>query len=194
EHGWPASLNALRLQAESWRGVWVMVQYTSLAWSARGFPGRFFRVLRILRKAGARIAVVFHDAEPFSGSRLVDRFRRAVQFRVMRGAVALSDRAVLTVPVARLSWLQDSLATVLFIPVGANLPQPPLEQDHDLLHDPPTIAVYSITGGAPGDRETDEIIRVVRYASAKSGKLRLHVFGRHAEVRENALRTGLSNC
>jgi glycosyltransferase involved in cell wall biosynthesis len=191
EHGWPASLNALRLQAESWRDTWVLLQYTNLAWSSRGFPGRFLRVLRVLRKAGARIAVVFHDAEPFGGTRLIDRFRRAVQLRVMRDAVAFADCAVLTVPPARLSWLQNPPPTVSFIPVGANLPQTLLEQEHDEIHDPPTVAVYSITGGTPGDLETDEIIRVVRRAGAKVGKLRLLVFGRHAEVRENSLRTGL---
>jgi glycosyltransferase involved in cell wall biosynthesis len=194
EHGWPASLNALRLQAESWRGVWVMVQYTNLAWSSRGFPGRFLRVLRVLRKAGARIVVVFHDAEPFGGTRLIDRFRRAVQLRVMSNAVAFSDCVVVTVPPARLSWLQDPSATVSFIPVGANLPQPLVVQNHALLHVPPAIAVFSITAGIPGDRETDEIIRAVRGAAAKIGKLRLLVFGRHAEVRENALRAGLSDC
>jgi len=151
-------------------------------------------VLRVLRKAGARIAVVFHDAEPFSGTRLIDHFRRAIQLRVMRDAAAFSDCAVLTVPPARLSWLQNLQPIVSFIPVGANLPQPLLKQDHDELHNPPTIAVYSITGGAPGDRETDEIIRVVRHAAARVGKLRLLVFGRHAEVRENLLRTGLQDC
>jgi glycosyltransferase involved in cell wall biosynthesis len=194
EHGWTASLNALRLQAESWCDTWVLLQYTNLAWSARGFPSRFLRVLRVLRKAGARLAVVFHDAEPFGGIRLIDRFRRAVQLRVMRDAVAFADCAVLTVAPARLSWLQNLPPTASFIPVGANLPQPLLEQDHDKIHDPPTIAVYGITGGAPGDCETDEIIRVVRHTAARVGKLRLLVFGRHAEVRENALRTGLQGC
>jgi hypothetical protein len=194
EHGWPASLNALRLQAESWRGIWVLVQYTNLAWSARGFPGRFLRVIGVLRKAGCQICVVFHDAEPFSGSRLIDRIRRAVQLRVMRDGIAFSDCAVLTVPPACSSWLQTSPPNVCFIPVGANLPQPVLEQDHDALHDPPTIAVYSITGGTPGDRETDEIIRAVRYAEARIGKLRLLVFGRHTEDREDALRDGLRDC
>jgi glycosyltransferase involved in cell wall biosynthesis len=193
EHGWPASLNALRLQAESWRDTWVLLQYTNLAWSSRGFPGRFLRVLRVLRKAGARIAIVFHDPEPFGGTRLIDRFRRTVQLRVMREAIAFSDRTVLTVPPARLSWLQDPPSTVSFIPVGANLPLPLLEQDHDDVHDPLTIAVYGITGGAPGDRETDEIVRVVRHVATKVGKLRLLVFGRHAEVRENSLRAGLRN-
>jgi glycosyltransferase involved in cell wall biosynthesis len=191
EHGWSASLNALRLQAESWSNTWVFVQYTSLAWSPRGFPRHFLRVLRVLRKARARIVVVFHDAQPFGGDRLVDRIRRFVQVRVMRDAVAFSDYSVVTVPAARMSWLPESPDNVCFIPVGANLPQPLLEQDHGVLHEPPTVAVYSITGGAKGDRETDQIIRAIRHAAGKTGKLRLLVFGRQAEIREESLRRGL---
>ena len=191
EHGWPASLEALRLQAESWRDVPVLVQYTGLAWSSRGFPHRFLRVLALLRKAGARIVVVFHDAEPFGGARSVDRIRRFVQVRVMRNAIAFADHAVLTVPAARLSWLRESPENASFIPVGANLPEPLLEQDHDVLHQPPAVAVYGITGGEPGDRETEQIVRSLRYAAQKIGPLRLVVFGRHAELREEALRAGL---
>ena len=173
EHGWPAALDALRLQADAWRGTWVLVQYTSLAWSSRGFPTRFLRVLRVLRKAGCRIAVVFHDAEPFGGTRLVDRVRRAAQLHVMRSAVAFADRSILTVPVARLGWVHGAPDNAFFIPVGANLPQPLLEQDHDELHDPPTVAVYGVTGGSPGDWETRLIASSVREAATKLGKLRL---------------------
>jgi glycosyltransferase involved in cell wall biosynthesis len=191
EHGWPASLNALRLQAQSWRGMWVLVQYTALAWSARGFPQRFRRVLGVLRKAEARIVVVFHDAEPFGGARLMDRIRRSIQVAVMRDAVAFSDYSVLTVPAVRLSWLGELSDNVCFLPVGANLPQPLLDQDHDVLHEPPAIAVYSVTGGESGDRETEQIVRSVRYAAEKIGMLRLRVFGRHAEKREDSLRAGL---
>jgi len=194
EHGWSASLNALRLQAESWRNTWVLLQYTSLAWSPRGFPQRFLGVVRMLRKAGARIVVVFHDAQPFGGSRLIDRIRRLVQVRVMRDAVAFSDFSVTTVPTSRVNWLGESTENVCFIPVGANLPQPLLEQDHDVLHEPPSIAVYSITGGSVGDDETSQIIRVVRRTAQKTGKLRLLVFGRHAELREESLRRGLHDC
>ena len=64
-HGWSDSLTALRLQAADWRDCWVLVQYTALAWSSRGFPQRFLRVLNILKSAGARIGIVFHDASPF---------------------------------------------------------------------------------------------------------------------------------
>lgn len=191
EHGWPASLNALRLQAESWRGIWVLLQYTALAWSPRGFPHRFLRVLGVLRKAQARIVVVFHDAEPFGGARLIDRIRRSIQVSVMREAVRFSDYSVMTVPAVRLRWLREPSDNLCFIPVGANLPQPLLEQDHDVLHEPPAIAVYSITGGEPGDRETEQIVRSVRYAAEKIGLLRLLVFGRHAEKRGDTLRAGL---
>src|ERR1700691_1278878 len=61
ERGWPAALRELRERAREWRGRWVLVQYTALAWSGRGFPLRFARVLKELREAGARIAVVYHD-------------------------------------------------------------------------------------------------------------------------------------
>jgi len=194
QHGWPASLDALRLQAASWRDTWVLVQYTSLAWSPRGFPRRFPGVLRALRKSGARIAVVFHDAQPFGGERWIDRIRRLVQVRVMRDAVAFSDVSVLTVPPPCARWLPEIPPELCFIPVGANLPFPLLEQDHDVLHEPPAIAVYSITGGAAGDRETDQIVGAVRYAAQEIGKLRLLVFGRHAERREESLRRGLQGC
>ena len=189
--GWPASLDALRLQATSWRDTWVLVQYTALAWSARGFPRRFLQVLRDLRKAGALVAVVFHDAEPFGGTRLMDRLRRATQVRVMRQATAFCDRTVFTVPADRLSWLYDKPANFSFIVVGANLPQPLLPQDHEPLHEPPSVAVFSITGGPSGDVEVRDIIAATRLVSQKLGRMRLLVFGRHAEVREARLREGL---
>ena len=193
EHAWAASLEALRLQAEAWRGTWVLVQYTALAWSARGFPRKFLRVLRVLRKAGARIAVVFHDVEPYGGARFIDRFRRAAQVRVMRDALAFSDRVVFTVAPERLTWLASDSEKSSLIPVGANLPFPFAPQDHDEFHSPPTIGVFSITGGSAGDGETRNIIAAVRHASQRLGKLRLLVFGRHAEVREAALRDGFSD-
>src|SRR5208283_2003824 len=57
----------------------------------------------------------------------------------------------------------------------------------------PTIAVFSITGGDPGARETKIILAAVRHAAQKLGKLRLSVFGRHAELREATLREGLQD-
>jgi len=189
-HGWRESLHALKLQSAAWRGKWVLVQYTALAWSARGFPLRFLRVLKMLKTSGARVGVVFHDVEPYSSPRLIDQLRRRIQVRVMRRALKLSDLAILTVTPENLSWMKGTPGTSAFVPVGANLPFPdaPLPRAHP---DLPTIGVFSITGGEQGVTETQVILQTVRHASRDLGKLRLSVFGRHAELREAALREGL---
>jgi glycosyltransferase involved in cell wall biosynthesis len=191
QHGWSASLEALHLQAQAWRDTWVLLQYTALAWSARGFPRRFLQVMRVLRRAGARIAVVYHDAQPFSGTRLIDRLRREIQLRTMRSALAFADHSVFTVAPECIGWHAAGTGKSSFIPVGAGLTFPFAPQQHEEIHSPPTIAVYSITGGTPGERETRLIIGAVSRASQKVGALRLLVFGRHAEIRETTLREGL---
>src|SRR5436305_13450074 len=95
ESGWTRAASALRHRAKGWRGAWVLVQYTALAWSARGFPVRFPRVLRTLKAAGARVAVVFHDVEPYSGTRVTDGLRRRAQWRVLVSALCLCRACVL---------------------------------------------------------------------------------------------------
>src|ERR1700674_3835484 len=97
ESGWTRAASALRRRAQGWRGAWVLVQYTALAWSARGFPLRFPRVLTTLKAAGARVGVVFHDVEPFRGKRAVDRLRRHAQLHVMLQSLSLCDAAIFTV-------------------------------------------------------------------------------------------------
>jgi glycosyltransferase involved in cell wall biosynthesis len=191
EHGWGSSLNALKLQAQSWRGVWILVQYTALAWSMRGFPRRFLSALRILRSAGCRMAIVYHDVEPFGGTRLIDRFRRSQQLRVMRTAQLLADRTILTIPLDRVSWLSADSEDSSFIPVGANLPFPLPQQGHDQLHSPPTVGIFGVTGGLSGDRETRDIVAALRHASQQLRALRLLVFGRNADQCEAELRDGL---
>lgn len=196
-HGWAEALNLLRLQAAPWRGRWVLVQYTALAWSSRGFPFKFLRVLKTLKSAGARVAVVFHDPEPFRGPRLVEHLRTRVQLYIMRRALADAELAVFTIPSEKISWLAGSSSRVHFIPVGPNLPIPvPPENalnSSSQSQGVPTIGVFTITGGEHGARETRVILAAVRHASEKVGKLRLSVFGRHAELREAALREGLKN-
>jgi glycosyltransferase involved in cell wall biosynthesis len=193
KHGWADALKALALQAAGWRGRWVLVQYTALAWSVRGFPQRFIRVLRIVKKAGAQVAVVFHDVEPYPGSRLADKMRRSAQVRTMRAALDVADVGVLTVSLEQITWLSKSQHNVQFIPVGANLPISEDVPAGSARTDTPAIAVFSITGGQAGEREARTIVDAVRYAAEKIGRIRLSVFGRHAELREKDLREGLRN-
>jgi glycosyltransferase involved in cell wall biosynthesis len=103
----------------------------------------------------------------------------------------LSDISVFTVPPKHLSSVGSGNRKLRFIPVGANLLPSVGTQSHQLLHVPPAIAVYGITGGKAGDRETRNIIVAVGRASQTLGNLRLLVFGRHAEVREQELLEGL---
>jgi glycosyltransferase involved in cell wall biosynthesis len=191
--GWSAALRELRGQSPSWRGALVLIQYTALAWSSHGFPFRFPHVLRILRAAGARVGVVFHDVEPYAGRRLVDRLRRSVQLRAMREALRLADVAVLTVPAEKLSWVPPGCRNDVFIPVGANLPVPevaaeprPRSAGHIS-----TVAVFGITGGEAGRRESEVITEAVRLAAICIPKLRLVAFGRHADDNEYFLWEGL---
>jgi glycosyltransferase involved in cell wall biosynthesis len=193
ERGWPSALGELRQKAESWRGKWLLVQYTALAWSARGFPLRFIRVMKLLHTAGARVAVVFHDVEPYSGGRIVDEMRRRAQLHTMQRALHYADLGVFTVALGTISWLGEPPSKAVFIPVGANLPSVSLGSRKPAEHEegPLRVAVFGITGGATGREESARIVEAVRFAATRIGKLRLHAFGRHASDFESQLREGL---
>jgi glycosyltransferase involved in cell wall biosynthesis len=192
ERGWPAALRELRERAREWRGRWVLVQYTALAWSGRGFPLRFARVLKELREAGARIAVVYHDVEPYNGARAIDKMRRRAQWRVMREALNSSDLAIFTVPLDVISWLSRAPSNAVFIPVGANLPIPPLAAKHETRESGQrSVAIFGITEGATGRGECARIVDAVGFAATHGIRIRLHAFGRGASEFEPQLRDAL---
>ena len=188
ERGWRASLKELRENASDWRGYWVLLQYTALSWSRRGFPLRVLRVLHILAQSGARIGIVFHDASPFPGTRLLDTLRRRCQVMVMRRAYAVAERVFLTIPAEKNSWLPAQSSKDVFIPVGANQPETPLNTSHRQEGGAPlTVAVYGITGGAQMRPEMQDIVFVMNRAAAHLPDLRLLVFGRNAMEAKEAL-------
>jgi glycosyltransferase involved in cell wall biosynthesis len=193
ERGWSAALRDLQQRAAGWRDRWVLLQYTALAWSPRGFPLQVPRVIKVLRDAGTRIGVVYHDAQPYSSSRAVDKLRHFVQQRTMRQAMRSSDQAILTVPREKLSWISSELKKVVFIPVGANLSLlAPPAGDSILGHDEtPTVAVFGVTGGVAGQHEVSQITAAVRFAAEKLGKVRLLVFGRNADSAQTSLQRSL---
>lgn len=189
ESGWGRAVSEVRERAHGWRGAWVFVQYTALAWSERGFPLRFLQVLKILKAAGVRLGVVFHDFEPYAGKRAIDAVRRRVQLRVMRTSLRLCDAAVLTVPLQKSSWIKHEPGKGYFIPVGANLPTSSDANSRQgiSMGGKLSIAVYSITGGEAGRWEIDNIVEAVRFAAGRVGNLRLIVFGRNAQDAESEL-------
>jgi glycosyltransferase involved in cell wall biosynthesis len=190
ESGWTRAASALRRRAKGWRGAWVLVQYTALAWSARAFPLRFPRVLKILKAAGTRVGVVFHDVEPHSGTRVIDGLRRRAQLRAMLEGLRHSDAAVFTVPMENISWVKRHPGKGYFIPVGANLPtlgeaspRKGISTGGKL-----SVAVFGITGGESGRKEIENIVEAVRFAASRVGSLRLIVLGRNAQDAETELR------
>lgn len=193
ERGWARALRSLRRRAKGWRGMWIFVQYTALAWSERGFPLRFSRVLLILNRAGARLGVVYHDVEPFTGSRFIDRLRQSAQLHVMRRAMDTSEVAVFTVPMERLTWMQPHYTHAVFIPVGANLrvAGEAASRKSGASNGKLNIAVFGVTGGDFLQREVGEITEAVRFASSRVKNMRLTVFGRHSEEAEGELRKRL---
>jgi len=96
------------------------------------------------------------------------------------------DAAIFSVPPERLSWLKTIPSNVSFIPVGANLPS---------LESPASgkFGRHSHRGSFQHHRRrtrssgnaTDTGRR--QHASRKLGRIRLSVFGRHSELREEVL-------
>ncbi len=192
EQGWAEALERLRRDARSWLGRWVFLQYTALAWSERGFPRRVLRVVHALREAGARVGVVFHDVEPFAGTRAVDVLRRHVQLRAMQRMLRSAELSVFTISLDVVSWL-GSPAMAEFIPVGANLPEILSNGSERRGSTIMRLAVYGITGGPAGSDECSEIARGLRFATERGAKLELNAFGRGAAERETELREKLKD-
>lgn len=185
--GWQQAKDELRGKAADWRGCWVLMQYTALSWSHRGFAFEAPRVVRMIRERGARCGVVFHDAIPYTGSRLVDRIRRLCQIRIMRQLCEFAELIILTTPAEKLSWLPPDARNAVFIPVGANLPASSngFSPSTRKMSDPPTVAVYCLTGGPSSTAETGDIAFAVNRAATRIPGLRLLVFGRNAvELRD----------
>jgi glycosyltransferase involved in cell wall biosynthesis len=192
ETGWSKALRDFEQSLANHQVSWFLVQYTALAWSRRGFSWRFLKVLRLLKKNGVRCAVVFHDVEAYHGSRLIDRLRRAVQLHTMREAVRLADLSVFTVPLQKITWLQDSPQNAVFIPVGANLPSPERawKNPETAAPEAPTVGIYSVAGGSIS-AEAQLIAETAAFLAGRLGLIRIVLFGRNASFAEPALRAGL---
>jgi glycosyltransferase involved in cell wall biosynthesis len=195
ERGWAAALRELQREARSWRGVPVFLQYTALAWSLRGFPARVLRVMAILRAAGARVGVVFHDVEPYRGLRMIDRLRRRAQLQVMRAILRQADMAIFTVALDHVSWRPEARGGVEFIPDGANFRDAAVSvesarESREAVRRR-TIAVYGVTGGENGRSEIQTIVGAVRDVAKTIAGLRLVVLGRNSESSEREFREEL---
>jgi len=194
QKGWRGALGWLSREAKSWRGRRVLVQYTALGWSRRGFPLGLLAVLWILRRRGARCVMVFHDLT-YPGNHWMARFRRSLQSRVMRAAYRWSEHSILTLTLDKATWLPSARGKAVFIPVGANIPSL-----NDIVQEGfvrarasfPTVAVFGVSTWPSAQRqEIMAIVYALRSATAHLRKVGLVVMGRGATEAEAALRQGL---
>ena len=187
-NGWLRELYRLWQTLREQPGRWVLVQYTALAWSRRGFAGLFVVVLSLLRIRGMRVAIVFHDSAAYQGRRLVDKLRGLCQLWVMRWAYRLAAKSILPMPLASVSWLPQDHPKAAFIPVGSNIPAIQSERSAGNGHEPKTIAVFGVTGdGRVGD-EVSDIAFVARALGERLSGIRLTTVGRGSVESEFRLR------
>ena len=189
--GWSKALVALGKASRKWNGQVVLLQYTALMWSRRGFPVGALAVLAILKMRGVRLCVVFHDAGYARASGALQRLRVGFQNFTIRTMFRAAEFPVLTVPASQLDWLPRRSHRAVFIPVGANFPPASLRR-RESLPEIPAVAVFGVTGGAHIEVEAEAIAYIISRAAVAIAGLRLNVFGRGALEAETALRRRLS--
>ena len=179
ELGWIGALRRLSRESSAWRGKWVLLQYTTFMWSRRGFPFGVVVAMAILRRHGARVAIVFHEACRQGGPRWIDRLRGACQDGVIqkihRGAV----KSIFTVPLETVAWLPRGEMKAVHISIGANIPECVNRRSVPVLaREQKTVIVFGVTGAPEMAREVERIVEVMREASKRLGKMRLVAVGR----------------
>jgi hypothetical protein len=189
DRGWKAALQDLARQAADWRGQRVFFQYTALGWSSRGFPFGALRAVDVLARCGAKVGIVFHEfCRQDSGHFLAQPIRGACQEFVIRRLYARSDLSIFTVPAQMLPWLPANSSKAAFVPIGANISEPPASSAGAIARpalDEKTVAVFSFTPGARQEVEMGEIVRAVKKAQASGKRIHLVVFGSGSdEVRQ----------
>src|SRR5579862_4170024 len=193
--GWIAALRDVSRQARDWRGRWVLVQYTALGWSRRGFPIGVVLAVRRLQRRGARVAVVFHEPErQLSGSRFIDRIRGAFQDWIIARLYARAEVAIFADALETISWLPRERSKAVCIPIGANIPRAaplgahPQEQGASETTSTGkqrlTIAIYCLSSLPNRERELRDIARALQAAAAEGVSLRAVFLGRGTDDTE----------
>ena len=185
--GWIGALRQLWRESAGWRDQWVLLQYTALSWSRRGFPLGAVAVLAILRRRGVRCVVVFHEAGRQGDSGLLRGIRGACQDWVIQKLYRGATKCIFTAPLETVAWLPKEKDKAAFIPIGANIPERTHSRDAPArASKEKTVIVFGVTGSAEAAaREVNDISSVMLEACKALGRLRLVVVGRGAnEARE----------
>ena len=188
EQGRLRSLRRLWQESAQWQGKWVLLQYTTFSWPARGFPLGFLLFLWLLKQRQARLAIVFHERYDYEVIRLIDRLRRASQFWVMGTAYRWAEKSILTLPLEATPWLPPNPTKAVLIPVGTNVPEP--DKIPETRNEVKTVAVFGITGGST-EAEVADIAHALKRAVRQVPRLRLVAVGRGTTKAKELLQQAL---
>lgn len=190
--GWKVALAQLQRESREWRGQWVLVQYTALAFSSRGFPFRALEVLRILRRNGVRCAVVFHDPFRHGGRRLRDRFRGNFQEWVIRRLFAMADAGIFPDPLAKIGWLPRETSKAFSIPIGANIPEPSAVRAKRGNEEPKTAVVFCLSLDAVVAEEIQDLAVAAQTAHEQGARFHLIFLGRGTDEARSEISSAFS--
>lgn len=190
--GWASALAELRRESHCWRGRWVLVQYTALAFSSRGFPVCALRVLRILRRHGARCAVIFHDPFRQGGGRFRDRLRGNIQDWVIRRIFKMADVGIFADPLSKIEWLPRGTSKAFSIPIGANIPEPKIASGKRITSQSKTVVVFCLSLDAVVAEELQDLAIATQVAHERGASFRLVFSGRGTEEARGAISAAFS--
>jgi glycosyltransferase involved in cell wall biosynthesis len=187
EEGWLRALRHLWSESAGWRESWVLLQYTAMAWSRRGFPFGALAALSLLRRQGVRCAIVFHEPSRQPGRRSVDWARARCQEWVIRKLYSAAAKAIFADPLDKIGWLPKGTSKAVFIPIGANIPeiQPEGSEVHNHNGNTKTVAVFCLSDQRTRQRELGDIVHAIRFLAQQGLRTRVIFLGRGtAEARE----------
>jgi len=180
DRGWLGALLRLRHDCAEWRGKWVLLQYTALGWSRRGFPLGALLTLAILKRHGARCAVMFHEPSGLGGPRWIDRIRNACQDWVVRALFRRAEKNIFTIPLHSIPWLPKGTSKAAFIPIGANMLEPTAGRPttHERNGAVNTVAIFCLSDPPNLQNELHDISHAVQVAAKCGRPLRVLFLGR----------------
>jgi glycosyltransferase involved in cell wall biosynthesis len=183
ERGWPSALHQLWKDSKAWSENWVLLQYTAMAWSRRGFAFGAVIVVKILRRRGVRTAVLFHEPFRQGGPRLIDRLRGKCQDWIVRTLYKDATKAVFADPLSTIFWLPAGAPKATFIPIGANIPESRRKAVARLNRNgkPTTVAVFCLSDLPNRTREIDDILHAMRFVREQGLNARVIFLGRGTE-------------
>jgi glycosyltransferase involved in cell wall biosynthesis len=189
ERGWLWAVWDLWLRSQGWRGLWVISQYTAMAWSDRGFPVGALACIAILRAHGVRCAVLFHEPWGVSGPRAIDKVRCGFQNWTVRTLHRFTEKSIFTIPLNTVSWLPVNDTKSVFIPLGPNIPEnltrrTALENSAGVTR---TAVVFCVSDSPYGEREVADVAGAMCTAASHGLRLRAVFVGRGTADQKKAI-------